>query len=342
MSNPSRREPLDVALAGCGAIAQTAYLPAFASVKELRCRFLVDANQQLAQDSAKQWRVGGIATDLRSVVDQVEAVIVAVPNHLQAPLSLLSLEHGKAVLCEKPLARTVSESLTMVEAAERVRVPLMAAMIMRQYVGLSQVRESFPHQELGEVREVNGCYGVPLDWPSSSLALFDREKSGGGALIDLGVHLLDALFWALSVSSVEVLEYADDNAGGMEAEARGRLLIGLASRPETVPFSFQVSRLRRLSNCLRIVGERASLHVSLADQPARVSEVGGGDRILGQESQRNWQDCFADQLRQFSAAVRGEPSNLAGGESQITVLETVEACYGRRKSLGFPWLECVR
>ena len=333
----------DMALVGCGAISQTEYLPAFSSLSEVRCRCLVDTNKGLVEKLAKRWSIPESTNDLEFALERVDAVILAVPNHLHAPLSLAALARGKAVLCEKPLARTSDEVHQMVEAARQARVPLVAAMILRQYSGLRHLQHSFPWEDLGEVREIRGCYGIPLNWPISNLDLFDPEKSGGGALIDVGVHLLDALFWALSIESVEVVEYADDSAGGVEAEARGRLLIKLPSAAEPVPCAFEVSRLARLSNCLDILGEKASLRIPLlpGEMPV-ISEAEGSSRVLKSgEGNATWKNLFEEQIRSFSGLLRGEASTLATGESQIPVLETVEACYARRTSLRLPWQEYV-
>ncbi|MDA2934463.1 Gfo/Idh/MocA family oxidoreductase [Acidobacteria bacterium AH-259-D05] len=337
------KKALDMALVGCGAISQTGYLPALSSLSEVRCRCLVDANKSLADKLAKRWSIPESTNDLEFALERVDAVILAVPNHLHAPLSLAALARGKGVLCEKPLARTSDEVHQMVEAARQAGVPLAAAMILRQYSSLRYLQHFFPWEDLGEVREIRGCYGIPLNWPVSNLNLFDPEKSGGGVLIDVGVHLLDALFWTLSIENVEVLEYADDNAGGVEAEARGRLLIKLPSAAEAVPCAFEVSRLTRLSNCLDILGEKASLRVPLLPgEMSVIFEAEGSSRVLKSgEEHVTWKDCFGEQIRSFSALLRGEASTLATGESQIPVLETVEACYARRTPFRLPWQEYV-
>ena len=116
-------QPVEIALVGCGAIAQRGYLPALSLVPNVRCLWLVDVNRKLAETLARRFRIPKATDDYLSAVEQVEAVILAVPSHLHAPMALEALERGKAVLCEKPLGRTTQEVHKMVAASERVGVP---------------------------------------------------------------------------------------------------------------------------------------------------------------------------------------------------------------------------
>ena len=216
-------KPLELALVGCGAIAQAGYLPALARVPEARCLWLVDLRRPLAKRLARRWRIPHVATDLGAVLDRVEAVILAVPNHLHAPMGLLALERGRAVLCEKPLGRTAAEVRGMVAASRKAGAALAAGMIFRQYPGLQAIRGARVQDMLGRVREIRARYGTPLDWPLMSPDFFAREQAGGGALLDLGVHVLDALLWLFSPQGASVLEYEDDGESRVEAEARARL-----------------------------------------------------------------------------------------------------------------------
>lgn len=332
-------KPLELALVGCGAIAQAGYLPALARVQEARCLWLVDLRRPLAEQLARRWRIPHVTTDLGAVLDRVEAVILAVPNHLHAPMALLALERGRAVLCEKPLGRTAAEVRGMVAASRQAAAVLAAGMIFRQYPGLQAVRGARVQDTLGRVREIRACYGIPLDWPLMSPDFFAHEQAGGGVLLDLGVHVLDALLWLLSPQGARVLEYEDDGESQVEAEARARLTLRLGEAPDGVPCLLEVSRVRRLNNRIAVIGENASLLIPLASAgvPSLVRNGSVGSLPVSAPPPGTARNCFAEQIRTFVRTVRGLEATVADGDSQIPVLELIESCYAVRKPLTFPW-----
>lgn len=329
---------VEVALVGCGAIAQRGYLPALAQVPEVRCRWLVDVRREVADPLARRFGIPGVTDEYLRALDQVEAVLLAVPNHLHAPMTLEALARGKAVLCEKPLGRTPEEVRRMVAAAQKARVPLVAGLILRYQPGLQELQQALPWQALGAVREIRASYGNPLDWPVSHLSFFDREQAGGGAFLDLGVHLVDCLFWILSLGGASVLEYLDDGEGGVEAEARVSLMVVGAPGARSVPCRLEVSWLRRLGNKIEISGERASLRIFLSGLRApELWRPNGTPPRPVVALPPSGVNVFAEQLRGFARRVRGVEANCAEGDSQLKVLELVEACYRMRTSLAFPW-----
>lgn len=331
--------PLEVALVGCGAIAQRGYLAALDRVPEVRCRWLADVDRKLAGELGRRFGVLNATDDYQSVLEDVEAVILAVPTHLHTPMAIAALGRGRPVLCEKPLARSAAEAKEMVGVSKRDGVPLVAGMIFRQYPGLQQIQTDFPWAALGRVREVRASYGCPLDWPVSHPSFFDREMAGGGAFLDLGVHLLDALFWALSVKGASAPEYFDDGESGVESEARVHLTVRLDANGSEVPCLLEVSRLRRLRNCIEIWGERTSLIIPLSSTAAPHLREDGGSRtaLPHRVAPRSETECFGEQMKAFARRVRGLEANCAAGESQIQVLEVIESCYAARQPLAFSW-----
>lgn len=331
--------PLEVALVGCGAIAQRGYLPALGRVPEVRCRWLVDVDQNLAYGLGMQFGVPNSTDDYQSALGEVEAVILAVPTRLHAPMAVGALGQGRAVLCEKPLGTTVKEVRKMVAASEEAGVPLVAGMIFRQYPGLQQIQAAFPWDSLGRIREVRASYGCPLDWPVSNPSFFDREMAGGGVLLDLGVHLLDALFWVLSVEDASAAEYFDDGESGMESEAKASLTVRVAENNEAIRCLLEVSRLRRLGNCIEVKGEKASLLIPLSSSETPRLQRNRESRLVFPHPvpRRSEIECFGEQIKAFAKSVRGLQTNVATGKGQVQVLRIIESCFGVRKPLAFPW-----
>lgn len=328
-----------IALVGCGAVAQNGYLPALSRVPEVCCVSLVDVHKESAEGLAKKWGIPSATDDYSATLEEVDAVLLAVPNHLHAPMTLEALERKRAVMCEKPLGRTKEEVQRMVDAARHAGVPLIAGMTFRQYAPLQQIRRQFPWDALGRVKKVLGSHGYPLDWPLESPYLFDRAKVGGGVLVSEAVHLVDALFWVLSLSDASVRAYWDDGESGVEAEAKAQLSLQLPVQRERVPCELQASRARRLDNNLQVIGEKATLIIPLSSRD--VPEIHDGASVKcafePAAAPQNGALPFAMQLKSFAERIRGFPADCADGESQLRVLGLIESCYAARTPLSFPW-----
>ena len=119
---------------------------------------------------------------------EIDAVYVATPHVFHKAHTLLALEHGKAVLCEKPFALNETEARQMVEAARSRGVFLMEAMWTRFLPHVTRALELAAEGAVGEVRQLTADFGFRADFDPRS-RLFDPAL-GGGALLDVGVYLL--------------------------------------------------------------------------------------------------------------------------------------------------------
>lgn len=188
-----------VGLIGAGGIARGAHIPGFLSIpEECEVRWLADVSQD-ALDQAK-----ALLPDARTTHDfhdvladpEVDAVAITTPNLYHLEPTLAALTAGKHVLCEKPLAMNAREARQMVEAAKAANRILMVA-LQNRFCGEAQFLKKFI--DLGKMGEIYYARahalrrrGVP-HWG----VFIDREKQGGGPLIDIGVHILDLTLWLM-------------------------------------------------------------------------------------------------------------------------------------------------
>ncbi|HEX6863897.1 MAG TPA: Gfo/Idh/MocA family oxidoreductase, partial [Thermoanaerobaculia bacterium] len=137
-----------------------------------------------------------LAADLR-----LDGVVIATPNSLHAPQTLAALDRGLAVFCQKPLALNAPEAREMVEAARKADRLLGVDYSYRHTEGAQALRRAVEAGELGRVFSVDtvfhNAYGPDKPW------CFDPRLSGGGALMDLGVHLIDLALWLLGDPGVK-------------------------------------------------------------------------------------------------------------------------------------------
>jgi predicted dehydrogenase len=325
-------KPFRIAVIGAGAIAQTSHLPAFAKAPEAVLQAVVDADVERASAAALRWHAPMFSARIDDVLDSIDGAILCVPNHLHEPLAVRLLEKGKAVLCEKPLARNPGEAHRMAEAAQKYGALLMPAYIMRQSATLNWVRKNTPWKKSGLIR-VRAFYGLSWNWDFSSRYAFDRVQAGGGALIDLGSHLLDALFWTLDAERAECAVYSDDGESGLEAEGEGELRLNIPGNIKTVPCRFGVSRLRTLANRIEYDMPEGTWIVPVNGKRVFWRLTDGGTRNVSVPKVAN---LFAAQLRAFVSAARENPPRQQDGK-MLLLPETIAALYAMRRPLSLFW-----
>jgi predicted dehydrogenase len=130
----------------------------------------------------------------------LDGIVIATPSALHAQQAAAALERGLAVFCQKPLGRTAAETARVVDAA-RLADRLLAVDLSYRYLdGARRIRELIQGGELGSVYAADlvfhNAYGPDKPW------FYDPALSGGGCVIDLGIHLIDLALWMLDPERV--------------------------------------------------------------------------------------------------------------------------------------------
>ena len=184
-----------VCIISCGMIANAAHIPAYKKFPEdFEIVGVCDINEKAAQDTAKRHGVKNYYSDAGKMLKELkpDLVSVCVPNCFHKEYTLLALNHGANVLCEKPLAFTKKDAVKMYECAKANNRLLMACQSMRftpdrlaakKYIDEGNFDEIY-YGEFSRVRR----RGIPT-WGTFHM----KNISMGGAFIDIGVHMLDAL-----------------------------------------------------------------------------------------------------------------------------------------------------
>jgi predicted dehydrogenase len=135
------------------------------------------------------------------LASDADAVVIATPSALHAEQAIAALERGKAVFCQKPLGRNAGETRRVVDAA-RANDRLLGVDLSYRYTrALNAVRKLVVEKTIGDVYAVDvafhNAYGPDKPW------FYDAQLSGGGCVIDLGIHLADMALWTLGFPRVE-------------------------------------------------------------------------------------------------------------------------------------------
>jgi glucose-fructose oxidoreductase len=197
------------AVVGLGYIAQSAMIPAFAHARK---------NSELTalvSDDPTKLRTLGRRHGVKRIVDydhfqelcasgDIDAVYVALPNHLHHTYATRAAESGIHVLCEKPMALTVAECEDMIGAAEKHRVKLMLSYRLHFEPANLRALAIAKSGRLGEVRAFHGIFANRVRPPDIRL----EREDGGGTLFDIGIYCINAARMLFRSEPVEVLAQA--------------------------------------------------------------------------------------------------------------------------------------
>ena len=182
-------------------------------VHGLKLAGVQDARLETARDVgaryASPW-FGQRFEDLLAVPG-VDAVVICTPNALHVPQAIQALRAGKHVLVQKPLALSFADACRVVDAGRDARRLVFVDYSYRFLASVEAVHAAL--ERIGRVRTVTAEFHNIYGPGAEKTWFFDRQLSGGGALLDLGVHLLDLALWLLQPAEVS-LELADARPGG--------------------------------------------------------------------------------------------------------------------------------
>jgi predicted dehydrogenase len=326
-----------LAMIGCGRAAESLHLPSAALCAGFDTTVLVDADVGRAQALAEAYRVSEVRRRPSEVAGLADAAIVALPHHLHAPVTRELLEAGLHVLVEKPLALSAGECGELATLAGCKGLTLAVGMVRRRFPGARFVKQALESGLLGTVERVTVREGAPFSWQVASDFTF-RPETGGGALADSGVHVLDLLGWWFGEPTLDA--YCDDAAGGVEAECDLELTL-----PGGIPATVELSRVRELENSVRIVASRGRLEAAIGFSGEIRLDL-GAEPLVGtarpERGYRNVREIFIEQLEDFLEAIETGRPPLVGAREACLAVELMEECRVRREPLRLPWQEIRR
>lgn len=347
-----------VCIISCGMITNSAHIPAYRQFpKDFEIAAVSDINEAAAKDTAKRHGIERYYTDAEEMLEREkpDVVSVCVPNCFHKEYTLMALEHGANVLCEKPLAFTYADACEMFDAAERNGKLLMACQSMRftpdrlaakRFIDEGGMDEIY-YGEIARVRR----RGIPT-WGTFHI----NKISCGGAFVDIGVHMLDALIWLMgnpkikSVSGITMQNHKSEigslkGSGALTGEVHNKrpfdpeemdvedFACGMLSFENCAKVSFKVAWASNMPEAsdIRLVSRRAGI-----DLPSGKVYFGeDGEKKL--ETKKCPYDTpffghmyIADNLRRV---LRGEAEPIITPEETKNVAAVLELFY-RAASLG--------
>lgn len=343
-----------LAIIGAGSIGSLHAESAAAAGLPLALVCDVDATK--AEKLAGRWPVVQVATSINEVLarDDIAAVVIAVPNRLHAELAIPALTAGKAVLLEKPMAITIPECRSILDTAGRAATPLQLGFVCRYAPAVQSARDLIAAGTLGTIYQIKATLHRQRGIPGLGRWFTTKSESGGGVLIDIGVHLVDlALLLAGYPEPKRVSAVCHSRFGSPISSYRYEEMWAGPPNPDGV-FNVEdgASGLIRCANDLTVeisvtwaanmpdgycrdgllvLGDKGGCFVDIWADTLTVTDERSGaladHEILLDTGDDPWTDTWHAQHRAFRSIVEDGTPPTATGEHGLIVQAVIDAMY---------------
>lgn len=196
-----------VAVIGCGRISKR-HIPALCGMQEVRVKYLCDLIEDKAAAMQAQYpKAERVITDYKLALadEEVDAVWVLTPNYLHYTISMEALRAGKHVFCEKPITVSYPLSLEMAQEAEKQGKLLNIGVCNRYSTAVELLEEWNRAGKFGKIYHVYCAFRGFRNIPGLGGAFTTKAESGGGVLIDWGVHFFDLILYVLGGAKIQTV-----------------------------------------------------------------------------------------------------------------------------------------
>ncbi len=191
--------PIPVGVVGAGNIAQVIHLPVLTRHPDVKVQALCDADASKAAVVANKFGIPHIYDDIAEMLraEELEAVFILTPNNLHLPMSLIALDYGVHVFLEKPAARNSDEAERIRRKAASAGRMVFVGMHNRFRTDANALRTFLKDRELGDLFFLKAGWLQARHQAIKQPWLFQKNVSGGGVVLDLGVQMIDLAWWLL-------------------------------------------------------------------------------------------------------------------------------------------------
>jgi predicted dehydrogenase len=230
---------IGIGIVGAG-FARTTQIPGFLNCEGARVVAITSRHREHAESVAKEFGIENVANDWMELVsrDDIDLVSVVTPPATHMEITLAALDHGKAVLCEKPMAMNADEAKRMTERAQKTGVLALIDHELRFLSSRRKMRAMLHEGAIGNVRHCNylfrsdyrGVLERAWDWWSD-------ERMGGGTLNAIGSHAVDSFRWLLGTEVSEVCCMLSTHVAERPEKGRGHQAGSSLSAPDGGPIA---------------------------------------------------------------------------------------------------------
>jgi predicted dehydrogenase len=321
-------ETVKVGIVGAGWIAQVVHLPILTKLKEAQVVAICDRDRGRARLVAEKYGIRKVYADLDRMLEEEEfgALVVATSTDAHKDATLAGLKAGRDVLVEKPIARTYSEALAMSEAAKESRRVLMVGMNHRFRPDTMILKSFLQGKEIGKLQYVK------VSWlrkqSSNSAWLTQKEKSGGGVLVDLGIVMLDMALWLMDYPEVKKVSAVHFKQKTRSVEDTSLLTVTMkGGAVVSLEVSWSMCVTDDVYTC-QVFGNEGSASLN----PLRIHKELHGNLVnltpAKLEPPQTWyKRSYENELRHFLGSSRHQHPVVSTSEEAVQRMKVVEAAY---------------
>lgn len=334
-----------IGLAGCGWISDV-YAESLKALPNAEIVGCCASKVENAQNFAKKKDLPRVFRDVREMLwsNEIEVVMVGLPNHLHHPVAIEALKAGKHVVIEKPLALSLEQGQDILQTARQSGRQVAYAeniCFIPKYVKAKEIAESGQLGKIRFIKEIEKHDGPHTPW------FYKREPAGGGALMDMGCHSIEFARWILGKPEVKSVWAFMDNwmhrpgAHPKPTELEDHAVLHL---------EFQNGASALLESGWTLKGgmvSEAQLHGTMGVLHCELLQEGAGmkmytDRSGWKSVDADWhrQNGYPQELAHFLDCLEGGKAPSESAEDGLKVLEIMLAAYysaGTGKKINLPF-----
>ncbi|NPV84792.1 MAG: Gfo/Idh/MocA family oxidoreductase [Anaerolineae bacterium] len=282
---------------------------------------IASRSSQNAEAFARQWNIPKSYSSYEALLADptVDVVYIPLPNHLHAEWTIKSLEAGKHVLCEKPLALSVIEVQNIINASRQHRCFASEAFMYRHLKQTTQIKQMIDNGEIGNVTYARGSFSFMLDRPEDIRLV---SLYGGGCLWDVGCYPVSYARVMIGQTPAEVEGFQQVGPSGVD-----EFFIGQMAFPCGALAQFDCSFRLPSYTCFEIRGDQGTIHIPLPFNPSSTSNV----TLHKQGKTKNFSfrapHLYLGEIEDMNSAVLGEKPPLISLEDSLENVKTLNALY---------------
>ncbi len=344
MSSKSTSKGIRYAVVGLGHIAQVAVLPAFKGARNSQLTALVSGDEEKRKELGKKYSIENVYSydEYDQALSAVDAVYIALPNHLHREYAVRAASAGIHVLCEKPMAVSEEDCRAMIAAAEKNNVKLMIAYRLHFERGNLEAVRLAKSGKLGDPRFFSSDFAQQVK--GGNVRVSEPVNRGGGPVYDMGVYCINAARYLFQAEPVEVMAEEANNGDPRFREA-GEMVSVVMRFPDerlaTFTCSFGAADISRYT----LIGSKGTL---TADPGYEYASGIRHQLTIGEKTTRRQfpnLDQFAGELVYFSDCVlkdkEPEPSGVEG-LADVRIIQAIYESIRTKRAVEIPGLPILK
>ena len=327
---------------GCGGIAKRRTIPGMVLAPNAELVAVMDASPAAAEAVKEEFGAKYAFTNYEDLLalDEIDAVYIASPVFAHKEQAFAAAKAKKHILLEKPLGLTLEDSIEIIELCEKEGVKLGVGLMMRYHAYHQAIKKIIAEGKIGDIVSMRAQFTC---WYPKMEGAWRQDKtiSGGGALMDMGIHCIDLLQYISGLNTVECTGYAYNQTFGYNADDSAAVIMKMDNGALAyVDSNFNIPDAA--AKCpLEFYGTKGSIFAvgTLSQDDGGTVEVLVCDDSVGYDAQQNrslvqpmeleveFGNLYTKEIAAFSEAVLTDSEPPVNGRNTILVQRIIDAIY---------------